>query len=67
MRVLIKSFFLIAVLGWIIPLNAQESQDYSQLKKYIGDSRELFEVPGIAVGIIKNGEVIFNHGFGYTS
>jgi CubicO group peptidase (beta-lactamase class C family) len=63
-------FWLIAIL--LLPLGglqAQKTNYKKQLKDlsdYYEQSREDFEVPGLAVAIVKNGEIIFSEGFGVT-
>lgn len=49
------------------PVNSQQSKSIDSLSLYIEQARELFEVPGIAVGIIKDGEIIMNQGFGFSN
>jgi len=62
-----KTFTVVTLLLAISGLFAQEEKNYDQLLNYIKNSRELFDVPGIAVGIIKDGEIVFNHGIGYVN
>jgi len=45
---------------------AKESEDpLSELRNFITDARSQWQVPGVAVGIIKDGQVILAEGFGY--
>lgn len=44
--------------------HAQENKAYKDLDAYINKAVEDFAVPGLAVGIIKNGEVVYIKGFG---
>lgn len=46
---------------------AQTAEDYKQLDNYIEKSVEDFNMPGFAVGIIKNGEIVFEHTYGYKN
>ncbi|MCF6171630.1 MAG: serine hydrolase [Bacteroidales bacterium] len=46
---------------------AQLQKDYNVLEKYIRKAVKDFEVPGLAVGIIKNNEVVLLKGFGYRN
>ena len=45
-------------------LYSQKSYNYEELDSYIEKGIKDFEVPGFAVGIIKNGEVVFQKGYG---
>lgn len=45
----------------------QSNYDSDKLDKYIKSAVEMFSVPGLAVGIIKNGEVVFSKGYGLRS
>ncbi|MBN2173076.1 MAG: serine hydrolase [Bacteroidales bacterium] len=42
----------------------QVNNDFQSLDQYISEGTELFDMPGMAIGIIKNGEVIFSKGYG---
>lgn len=45
---------------------AKESEDpLSELRNFITDARSQWQVPGVAVGIVKDGQVILAEGFGY--
>lgn len=41
------------------------SKKLNKLKKYVNEMMEDAKVPGLALGIVKDGEVIFANGFGY--
>ncbi len=43
---------------------SQTKQDFKELDKYILKALNDFEVPGIAIGMVKDGEVIFAKGYG---
>ena len=49
------------------PSFAQQQKDYKALEKYIEKAASDFEIPGLAIGIIKNNEVVFLKGFGYRN
>ena len=49
------------------PSIAQQQKDYKALEKYIEKAVQDFEIPGLAVGIIKNGEVVLLKGYGYRN
>ncbi|RLD58322.1 MAG: serine hydrolase, partial [Bacteroidetes bacterium] len=52
-------------LFWLsVNLLGQGNYDYEELDTYISNAVEDFDVPGFAVGIIKNGEVVFQKGYG---
>jgi len=55
------TIFLILAQVWVY---SQSKSDYKELQKYIEDAVNKFEVPGLAVGIFKDGEIVFNEGFG---
>lgn len=63
----ISSFVLLIVAFNIYNGNTQQQYNYEELDEYISNATEKFEIPGLAVGIIKNGEVIFNKGYGYRN
>lgn len=46
---------------------AQQKKDYKALEKYIAKAAADFEIPGLAVGIIKNGEIVLLEGYGYRN
>lgn len=65
-----KKFFIsLCVFGLVISLSvkAQTKKDYSKLDNYISKSVSDFSMPGFSVGIIKNGEVVFNHSYGFKN
>ena len=39
--------------------------DVSQFEQFVRDLMDEFEAPGVAVGIIRGGRVIYSRGFGY--
>ncbi|MBN1339022.1 MAG: serine hydrolase [Bacteroidales bacterium] len=53
--------FLLSLAG-----NTQTSKDYEALDGKISEAVELFKIPGAAVGIVKNGSVVFASGYGLT-
>ncbi len=61
------SAITLAILWLLLPagtLRGQEIPALQDLSSYIEESRQLFGVPGLAVGIIKDGKVVMNRGFG---
>ncbi|MEM8681168.1 MAG: serine hydrolase [Planctomycetota bacterium] len=64
-RLLITSHVLLALL--VLPTSAEETAAPSAtdaLASYIATAREAWEVPGVAVGIVKDGKVLMSRGFG---
>ncbi|MCF8378243.1 MAG: serine hydrolase [Bacteroidales bacterium] len=57
---------LISLILLLIPfyVNAQEKEYYQALKTYIQKGNELFDMPGMAIGIYKDGKIVFAEGFG---
>ena len=58
MRVLVSAFCLLLVCG----LYAQPN--LKKIEKYIEEARIKYDVPGLSVGIVKDGKVFLNKGFG---
>jgi CubicO group peptidase (beta-lactamase class C family) len=69
-RRLVKSVLLaVALIGVVLrgSLRAAEScgaSDYEPLKDYIDKSMKLFDVPGLAIAIVKGDTVVYSCGFG---
>ncbi|MEZ5082022.1 MAG: serine hydrolase [Bacteroidales bacterium] len=66
MKYLRLHFLLLLISAGFIfsSVNAQNDRDYNELKEYLQKANEQFEMPGMAVGIIKDGQVVFNEAFG---
>ena len=66
-----KTHFYTAVLAFVLLFsfhaNAQQQKDYKALEQYIEKAVADFEIPGLAVGIIKNNEVVLLKGYGYRN
>lgn len=58
-----QPFLLLAFL-LLGSLSAQEQPDLSQLDAYITDAVKQFDQPGLAVGIVKDGELVWSKGYG---
>ena len=58
---------LISLWSIILPVSSQVQPGYEELDKTIAHGVELFNMPGMAVGIIKNGEVVFSKAYGYSN
>ncbi len=67
MRNSIKIIVLVTVLLNSIIGYAQVREDYRQLDIYIDSAVSTFDIPGLAVGIIKNGEIVLANGYGYAN
>ena len=61
-------FFTLLVLSQVLILSISYSLDAAteidSIDRYIEESRKSWEVPGIAVAIIKDGEIILSQGYG---
>lgn len=63
----LKLFFLFLLIPFLSIANNQNSTDKQKLKeleKYYQKALEQWEVPGMAIGIVKDNELIFAKGFG---
>ncbi len=49
------------------PASSQTNLTYEDLDQYIQAAVDSFDMPGLAVGIIKNDEVVFLKGYGYAN
>ncbi len=60
-----KKFYLLSLIFVsqlaFIHLSAQNDVDYTDLENYLENARQSFEVPGIAIGIFKDGEIVFGY------
>ena len=61
----IKVVLLIIVILLIQPAEVAYSQDINDLDTYISKAVEDFELTGLAIAVVKDGEVIFEKGYGY--
>ena len=64
-----KHFFGILFI-WLISsvaILSQNKYEFNELDEYIKNAVDSFEVPGLAVGIIKNGNIVFAEGYGVKS
>ena len=67
MKTIIPVYLLIFSLFLASTTIAQQEKDYDSLHKYIKQAVKDFEVPGLAVGIIKNNEIVLLEGYGYRN
>lgn len=67
MKKLFKLLPLLVTLFIGITCFSQVRKDYQQLDSYIDAAVNDFEIPGLAVGIIKNGEIVLANGYGYAN
>jgi CubicO group peptidase (beta-lactamase class C family) len=51
-------------LAGAVDVRAQSSVDLAALDVYFAESGDVFKVPGFAVAIVKNGELVFAKGYG---
>ena len=61
----LKRLYIVFLLTSVATLNAQIKE--AQLDKLVEETLTTFEVPGISVGIIKDGEVVYAKGHGVRS
>lgn len=66
LKFIILSLFLVAIL-FSNQAFSQHEKDYNVLDKYIQNAVKEFEIAGLAIGIIKNDEVVFEKGYGYRN
>lgn len=61
-----KQYFLVLalVLGAPAIASAQKAPDLKKLDAYIADALVKFDQPGLAVGIVKDGTLVYSKGFG---
>jgi len=68
MKTFYKSFLVIVFsLLTILSGIAQTQADYDSLDAYIQKAADLFNIPGIAIGIIKDNEIVFEKGYGFAN
>lgn len=48
--------------GWVLPLTAQDP--LAGLDAYVREAVRVWEVPGLAIAVVKDGEVVFERGYG---
>ena len=68
MRSLIITFvFYLSITVISGPASSQEQLTYELLDSYIQSAADDFEMPGLAVGVVKDGEVVFLRGYGFSN
>jgi CubicO group peptidase (beta-lactamase class C family) len=68
MKNFLSLLYCFLVLLLVVPLPAQDRDRLlSDFDAYVEQSRQRFEVPGCAVAIVHQGEVIFSKGYGHLS
>ncbi len=58
-----RNFILVSVLLMACFIKAQ-TVDYKELDRYIEQTVADWDIPGLSVGIVKNGEIVFERGYG---
>jgi CubicO group peptidase (beta-lactamase class C family) len=58
---------ILLILLFIFSAAAQSNKNYDELDNYIAEAVKDFEIPGLVVGIIKDGNVVFTKGYGYRN
>ena len=67
-KIFIKLSLVVTLLGVLFATTqAQEKLTYDELDKYIEKSVEDYAMPGLAIGIIKNNEIVLLKGYGYSN
>jgi CubicO group peptidase (beta-lactamase class C family) len=64
MKKIFLLFLISAIAIFGVELNAQEKADYKELNNYLEKYVKEFEMPGFALGIIKNDEIVFMETYG---
>lgn len=57
-----KLITLLLLLGWMLAASAQP--DIQAIDSYISNAQKSWDIPGLAVGIVKDGEVVLSKGYG---
>lgn len=58
------NLFLLCAILWIDDVQAQRQPDFKQLDSYITNAMQQFGQPGLAVGIVKDGQLVWSKGYG---
>ncbi len=59
-----KTLFYLLVLLGTLPTIAQTTVDFKKLDTYFANAQKTWGVPGMSVGIVKDGKVVFEKGYG---
>lgn len=61
-----KHLFLLGILGCLVPATAQPLPSFvkDSLDRYVTKAMSDWQIPGLAVGIVKDGKLIFSKGYG---
>jgi CubicO group peptidase (beta-lactamase class C family) len=60
-----KTRLILSIIALIFSANLTYGQaDLKEIRKYIDDARKAWKVPGMSVAIVKDGEIVFEEGFG---
>jgi len=62
-----KRFLILIMIISAVSVNPQTKFNFEELEEYIQNAINSFSVPGLAVGIIHKGEIVFLKGFGVRS
>ncbi|MDX5348301.1 MAG: beta-lactamase family protein, partial [Hymenobacteraceae bacterium] len=58
---------LLICLLWVPVAEAQKKSDIKKIDRYLEDAFKAYDLPGMAVGIVKDGKVVFSKGYGVRS
>ena len=64
LRSMFRTFLLIPLLASLPLIGQQKAPDLKKLDTYIADAVKKFDQPGLAVGIVKDGKLVYGKGFG---
>lgn len=65
-RAMVGTAVILSVAAWAAPISAQDSA-VERLDRYFADAQQAWPVPGMAVAIVKDGEVVLAKGYGVLS
>ena len=63
-----KRYFLASLLALTLPVlasaQATQTAEFSALEKEVEAARIKFKIPGLSLGVLKDGKLVYSHGFG---
>ncbi len=67
MKTLVINFRNIAVFACLLSCFCGVAQDLDEIDQYIIKARQDWNIPGMAVAIVKDGEIVLNRGYGFIT